>query len=123
MPITTRVRTSRYLYGRGGGAATRGMVAVKNRAHGARNPFAQQRKPVTLEEVMSSRPVAEPLTLLQCCPSVVAGAAAVVLTTKHPTGSRPAVRILGSAVQSGRIEIGRQPVLEDRKSTRLNSRH
>jgi acetyl-CoA acetyltransferase len=85
---------------------------VKNRANGVLNPFAQQRKAVTLEEVLQSRPVAEPLTLLQCCPSAVDGAAALVLTTKQPAAGRTAVRILGSAVQSGHLEEGCEDILD-----------
>jgi acetyl-CoA acetyltransferase len=42
---------------------------------------------------------------------MVDGAAAVVLTTKRPVG-RPAVRILGSAVQSGHIEAGCEDILD-----------
>ena len=53
-----------------------GEVAVKNRRHGALNPFAQTRTEVSIDEVMNSRMVFDPLTLLQCCPSAVDGAAA-----------------------------------------------
>jgi acetyl-CoA C-acetyltransferase len=55
------------------------QVAVKNHAHGARNPYAHFREPVTLEAVMESRVVADPLRLFHCCP-ISDGAAAVVLT-------------------------------------------
>lgn len=54
-------------------------VSVKNHAHAATNPKAHHRKPVTAEQVLSSAPVAWPLTLLDCCPTTD-GAAAVVLT-------------------------------------------
>jgi acetyl-CoA acetyltransferase len=111
LPAVYAMRGTRYLYERGETPALLAEVAVKNRAHGARNALAQQRTPVTREEVLASRPVAEPLTLLQCCPSMVDGAAAVVLTTKRPVG-RPAVRILGSAVQSGHIEAGCEDILD-----------
>ncbi|AIT82210.1 thiolase family protein [Novosphingobium pentaromativorans] len=112
LPTVYAMRGTRYLHERGEPADTLGMIAVKNRAHGARNPLAQQQKEVTLEEVMASRPVAEPLTLLQCCPSMVDGAAALVLTTKRPTHGRPATRILASAVQSGHIEEGCDDILD-----------
>jgi len=44
---------------------------VKNKAHGARNPRAHlgRRGPPTLDEVLASKMIAEPLTLLQCCPT------------------------------------------------------
>jgi acetyl-CoA C-acetyltransferase len=73
------------------GAALREMaqVAVKNHANGARNPCAHFREPVTLEQVMESRMVADPLRLLHCCP-ISDGAAAVVLTA-----DRSRVRVAG----------------------------
>ncbi|WP_420558750.1 thiolase family protein [Roseovarius sp.] len=112
LPSVYAMRAMRYLYERGESPEILARVAVKNRAAGARNPYAQQRKEVTLEEVLTSRPVAEPLTLLQCCPSMVDGAAAVVLTTKQTKGMRKAVRILGSAVQSGHQELGCEDILD-----------
>jgi acetyl-CoA acetyltransferase len=112
LPTVYAMRGTRYLHERNESSEILARIAVKNRAHGVRNPFAQQRKAVTVEEVLQSRPVAEPLTLLQCCPSMVDGAAAVVLTTVRPTPSRPAVRILGSAVQSGHIEEGCDNILD-----------
>jgi acetyl-CoA C-acetyltransferase len=54
------------------------QVSVKNHAHGARNPYAHFQEPVTLEEVITSRVVADPLRLYHCCP-ISDGAAAVVL--------------------------------------------
>jgi acetyl-CoA acyltransferase len=53
-------------------------VAVKSHAHGALNPNAQYRTPVTVSEVLSSRVVTSPLTLLMCSP-IGDGAAAVVV--------------------------------------------
>src|SRR5436190_18014782 len=65
------------------------QVSVKNHANGARNPFAHFPQPVTLEQVMESRMVADPLRLLHCCP-ISDGAAAVVLSAE-----RAPVRIAG----------------------------
>jgi acetyl-CoA acetyltransferase len=53
-------------------------VVVKNRANGAGNPDAMFRKPVTVEEVLASRVVCEPLHLFMMC-SPNEGAAALVL--------------------------------------------
>ena len=54
------------------------QVAVKNHAHATRNPYAHFQEAVTLEAVMDSRMVADPLRLYHCCP-ISDGAAAVVL--------------------------------------------
>jgi acetyl-CoA acetyltransferase len=112
LPTVYAMRGTRYLHERGEGPDLLARIAVKNRGHGVHNPFAQQRTAVTVEDVLQSRPIAEPLTLLQCCPSMVDGAAAAVLTTKRPPSSRPLVRIMGSAVQSGRIEEGCDDILD-----------
>ncbi|APX26174.1 MULTISPECIES: thiolase family protein [Salipiger] len=111
LPSVYAMRGMRYLHERDETPEILARVAVKNRAAGARNPYAQQQKEVTLEEVLTSRPVAEPLTLLQCCPSMVDGAAAVVLTTKRPASAKP-VRIRASAVQSGHQELGCDDILD-----------
>ena len=65
------------------------LVAVKNHANAARNPWAHFREPVTLDAVMDSRLVAEPLRLFHCCP-ISDGAAAVVVVAE-----RAPVRIAG----------------------------
>ena len=53
-------------------------VAVKNHFHGSLNPHAQYREVYSLEDVLASPPVAEPLTRLMCSP-IGDGAAATVL--------------------------------------------
>jgi acetyl-CoA acetyltransferase len=62
------------------------QVAVKNHANGARNPYAHFQEPVTLDAVLESRIVADPLRLYHCCP-ISDGAAALVLTAE-PTPVR-----------------------------------
>jgi acetyl-CoA acetyltransferase len=76
-------------------------VSVKNRAAGARNPQAMFRKPVTRAEVLGARPVADPLTLLQCCANAD-GAAAIVVVAEHAVASQhDPVWLLGSGLASG----------------------
>ena len=58
------------------------MVVVKNRHNGTLNRHAHLRSEVTVEDVMSSSPAAEPLKLLDCCPSSD-GAAAMVLSSER----------------------------------------
>jgi len=61
-------------------------VAVKNHANGARNPYAHFQSPLTMEEVMSSRVIADPLRLRHCCP--ISDGAAAILLTADPTGTK-----------------------------------
>jgi acetyl-CoA C-acetyltransferase len=75
-------------------------VAVKNHRHGAMNPKAQFQKEITLEQVMRSAYVADPLKLYDCCP-FTDGGAAVVLASEEVARRRPrAVWVLGSAAAS-----------------------
>ncbi|MHA6616355.1 thiolase family protein [Pseudonocardia sp. DLS-67] len=67
-------------------------LAVQMRAHAARHPGAHHRTPVTAADVLGSRPVADPLHLLDCCPVSDGGAAFVV--TSRP-GAKRNVRVLG----------------------------
>jgi acetyl-CoA acetyltransferase len=76
---------------------------VKSRANGARNPYAQHRTPCSADEVLSSRMIAEPLTLLMCS-SISDGAAAVIVCragTESGTAGRPRVLLRGSGAGSG----------------------
>lgn len=53
-------------------------VAVQTRRHAADNPDAQFRSPITVEDVLASKPIAAPLHLLDCAP-VSDGAGAVIV--------------------------------------------
>jgi acetyl-CoA C-acetyltransferase/acetyl-CoA acyltransferase len=72
-------------------------VAVKNHRHGTLNPKAQFRKEITVEQVLRSAPVADPLKLYDCCP-FSDGAAAVILASEEVARrTRRPVWVLGSA--------------------------
>jgi acetyl-CoA acetyltransferase len=75
------------------------LVAVKNHDHGARNPWAHFQERVTLDTVMASRMVADPLRLYHCCP-ISDGAAAVVVRAE-----RAPVRIAGIGQGSDYLPI------------------
>lgn len=63
------------------------LVSVKNHGHAVHNPNAMYRKEVTVEEVLSSRAVCPPLTLLMLC-APNEGAAAVVLVSDREAERR-----------------------------------
>jgi len=54
------------------------MVSVKNHHHGCLNPQAQYRKEFTVEEILNSRMICDPITLLMCCPNTDGAAAAIL---------------------------------------------
>lgn len=55
-------------------------IARINHAHSVNNPYSQFQDVYTLEQVMQSPKVHEPLTKLQCCPTSDGGAAAVLVS-------------------------------------------
>jgi len=70
-------------------------VAVKNRRHGSKNERSQFRDASTLEDVLASPLVFEPLTKFQCCPTSDGAAAAIVCSEdfakKHGLADRPRI--------------------------------
>lgn len=87
------------------------QVSVKAHDFGALNPRAQYQKRFTVEEVLASRPIADPITLLQCCPNTD-GAAAVVLASAEVAqkfANNP-VRIAASVLVSGSYDADRSDI-------------
>ena len=73
-----------------------GAIAVSQRKWAQMNPWAQMRKPLTLEEHQNSRFIAEPLHLFDCC-LVSNGGIAVIVTSAERARSlkQPPVYVLG----------------------------
>jgi len=88
---------NRYMHEYGGTVEQMGMVAVKNRSNAVKNPRARFRKETTLEEVLNSRLITDPLKLFDCCPIADGGAAAVLCPTEiaHNFTDKP-IEIMGS---------------------------
>ncbi len=57
---------------------TFGKISEKARKHAANNPYALFNQLLTLEEVMASEEVFDPLTRYQCCPPTCGAAAAIL---------------------------------------------
>ncbi|MQA07160.1 MAG: thiolase family protein [Pseudonocardiaceae bacterium] len=78
-------------------------ATVKSHAAGARNPYAQHRDEVTADQVLGSKMIADPLTLLMCG-SISDGAAAVVVARRGTVAAagRPRVRVRASAMRTAR---------------------
>ncbi|MEU8355255.1 acetyl-CoA acetyltransferase [Nonomuraea sp. NPDC048882] len=79
-----------------------GRLAVTQRANAAKNPRALMRTPITLDDYLASRWIAEPFRLLDCCLETD-GACAVVVTTAERARSlrRPPVLVSGAAWGGG----------------------
>ena len=89
-------------------------VAVKNHFHASLNPNAQFHSPITVEQVLRSSRIADPLKLLDCSP-ISDGAAAVVITTKK---SRGAISVLASTVATDTLGLAQRKSLTELGATR-----
>lgn len=58
-------------------------VAVTTRYHASLHPNAHMRKPLTIDEVLSSKPIADPLKMLDCCLLSDAGGAFIVTSAER----------------------------------------
>ena len=88
-PATKKAPMAPYLFGNAGREhmekyGTRpehfAKIGEKNHRHSVNNPYSQFRDKYSLEQVMKSRTVYEPLTMLQCCPTSDGAAAAIIVS-------------------------------------------
>jgi benzoylsuccinyl-CoA thiolase BbsB subunit len=106
MPGYAALQMQRYMYKYGANIEQFAQVSVKNHRNGSLNPFAMYQKEFTLEEVLNSRMISEPLTQYMVSP-VSDGAAAAILCAEdkvHQYTGRP-VWLVGSALKSGNYTL------------------
>lgn len=97
-------------------------VVVKNQRHGALNPKAQYGGELAVDDVLASREVADPLTLLMCSP-LGDGAAAVVLCAPEVAARVGAdVKVAATVLLSGRDRTGVDEPAVTRAATRAYER-
>lgn len=83
IPALYALIANRYQTERGVTSEDIAAVAVVDREHAARHPGAQFRTPLTVDDVLGSRLIADPLHMLECAPISDAGAAVVVTSSDH----------------------------------------
>ncbi len=95
-------------------------VAVKNHEHGSRNPYAQFQNKISIETVMKSKMVADPLKVFDCSP-ITDGAAAVVLAPLDVAKkyNQQPIEILASAQASDTIALHSREKLTEMKATKI----
>lgn len=94
-------------------------VAVKNHHHAQFNPKAQFRFPVTIDQVLNSPKVADPLKMLDCSP-VSDGAAAVFIASSSwvkKNMARNGVYLSGSSIGSDSISLSQRDSFTQLKAT------
>jgi acetyl-CoA acetyltransferase len=98
-------------------------VAVSARRWAQLNPAAMLREPLSAEQVLGARMVADPLTVRDCC-LVSDGAAAIVLMRADEARDRPRppVYVLGTATELSHRHIGQMPDVTRSAATRSAAR-
>jgi benzoylsuccinyl-CoA thiolase BbsB subunit len=107
MPSIYAMRARRYMEDFGMTRRQLAMVAVKNKRNAAANPLAHFRKEITVEDVLESRPIADPLRLHDCSP-VTDGAAAVLLVSDRAAkklGDKRTIRLAASTLFTGSVDV------------------
>jgi acetyl-CoA acetyltransferase len=90
------------------------MVSAKNSFHGSLNPRAQFREAMTVEQVLASPMIAEPLTRPMCSPIGDGAAAAVIVSERkmRELGLTRPVRVVTSLLRSGWDHAGGEGLSE-----------
>ncbi|MGH8083283.1 MAG: lipid-transfer protein [Lysobacter sp.] len=75
-------------------------IAEKSRRHAARNPYALFNQPLSVEQILASEDVFDPLTRYQCCPPTCGAAAAVLCSDEFARrhGIAATVRIVAQSM-------------------------
>ena len=99
------LRMRRYMEDTGAPASALAQVSVKARQNSALNPYAHRKETHTLEQVLGSRLISDPLTLFQCCPTSEGAAAAVLCAAdsmdRYGVAKERAVRVTAAVLRSG----------------------
>lgn len=114
VPAAYALVAQRYMHEYGATSEHLAAIAVAARRHAGRHPKAQMRAPITVADVLASKPIATPLRLLDCC-LVSDGAAAVVVSAGAAARDVPhgAVGVLGSGQMNTHEHILAAPSLTD----------
>lgn len=82
-----------------------GEIAVAFRSHAARNPHAQKREPITIDDHQQSRMIADPLHLLDCCLVTDGGGACIVTALERARDLRQRPAVIAGMGQSHSAEL------------------
>lgn len=90
-------------------------VAVKNHFHGSLNPNAQFKNLLTVEKVLKSSLIADPLHLLDCSP--ISDGASVIIISNKSTAKKKRVDIIASSVATDSLGIAQRSSFTEIKAT------
>ena len=82
-PANFALHASRYLHEAPATREHMAMIAVKNHFHGVKNPKAQLRNEITVEQVLKAPLVAEPFGMFDCTPQSDGAATVLLVAEEH----------------------------------------
>ena len=125
MPVGAyALAATRHMYEYGTTSEQLAEVAVATRKWAAMNEKAMMREPITIEDVLNSRWVAEPLHLLDCCLVTDGGGAVVVTTAGRARNTRKTpVWVLGHGEAHTHNTIANMPDLATHQAAVISGRN
>lgn len=115
VPASYALVARRYMHEYGITAEQLAAIAVEHRRHAARHPNAHKRDPITIDQVLASRMIADPLRMLDCC-LISDGGAAVVVSARDAaadTAVKKRIELLGAGQGHTHEHIVNAPSLVD----------
>lgn len=115
MPSYFALIARRLMYDYGATLEDLAYPTIKNHINGCLNPYSMYKKRLTIEDVLASPIVSDPIKVLECCPSTD-GAAAVILCTEEIARQYTAklIRMETSIIRSGCFDTPQRDIVGDR---------
>lgn len=115
VPASYALVARRYMHEHGITPEHLAAIAVEHRRHAARHPNAHKRDPITIDDVLASRMISDPLHMLDCC-LISDGGAAVVVSSRQAavdTVANRQIELLGAGQGHTHEHIVNAPSLVD----------
>ncbi|MFW8564631.1 thiolase family protein [Orrella sp. 11846] len=114
VPASYALVAQHYMHQYGVTSEQLAAIAVEHRRHAGRHPKAHKREPITVDQVVNSRLIAEPLHILDCC-LISDGGAAIVVSSREAARDTQgkSVEILGAGQGHTHEHIVAAPSLID----------
>lgn len=114
VPASYALVARRYMHEFGVTSDQLAAIAVEHRRHASRHPKAHKREPISVEQVASSKMIADPLRMLDCCLISDGGAALVISSREAARNTRvKPIEILGAGQGHTHEHIIAAPSLVD----------
>ena len=98
--------TDRYMQEFGATREDFGRICVAQRANALKNPGAVMKKPLSLDQYMQARPIADPIALFDCVMPCAGSEAFLVMTVEEAERRGLAYAMIGGAIERHNAHVG-----------------